>query len=132
MDKEYRTDKKDTKQQWRDAAVFNLTMLAAALGYMALMVRTGIFCPIRHFTGIPCAGCGMSRALGCLLRLDIAGSLSNNPALVPCLIAVFFMINRETVILSRLSMRVKDTVIFAGLGFTAVSYLIRIVFFGIP
>lgn len=120
------------KNAWKNAAALNLTMLIATLCYMALMVRTGIYCPIRHFTGIPCAGCGMSRALVCLLHLDFRGYLHNNPALVPCVIAVFFTINRETVVLSRLSMRVKDAVICGGFCFTLVSYLIRLLFFQIP
>lgn len=125
-------EERDTKEQWKKAIEINVTMLAAALIYMAFMVRTGIFCPIRHFTGIPCAGCGMSRALSCLLRLDIRGSLSNNPALIPCLIAVVLLINRETVVFDRLNMKVKDILIFVGLGFTLVCYLIRLIFFDIP
>ena len=122
----------EKKEAWKSAAALNFTLLAAALCYMAFMVRTGIFCPIRHFTGIPCAGCGMSRALGCLLRGDIRSSLRNNPALVPCVIAVFFLVNRETVVFSKLSMKVKDIVILAGFGFTLTVWLVRLLFFEIP
>ena len=123
---------KNRKEQWKQAAAINLTALAATLGYMVFMVSTGIFCPIRHFTGIPCAGCGMSRALGCLLRLDMAGSLRNNPALLPCVAAVFFLVNRETVLLAGLSAKVKDTVIGVGFALTLAVYLVRLFFFEIP
>jgi hypothetical protein len=119
-------------QPWREAAALNLTILAAVLCYMAFTVSTGIFCPIRHVTGIPCAGCGMSRALGCLLRGDWAGSLHCNPALLPCVTAAFCLINRETVVLAGLPLRVKDAVIAVGFGFTLAVYVIRLAFFDIP
>lgn len=126
-------DKKDTrKAEWRHLLLTHIAILAAVLLYMTIMVRLKIYCPIRHVTGIPCPGCGMSRALGCLLRLDIPGSLRCNPALIPCLIALFFLVNRETILLERLSMRLKDTVITVGLGITIVVYLVRLAFLGIP
>lgn len=40
---------------------------------------SGIGCPILYVTGIPCLGCGMSRALLCLLRLDFAGAIHYHP-----------------------------------------------------
>lgn len=36
-------------------------------------------CPIRFFTGICCAGCGMTRAAFSLLKLDFAGAFYFNP-----------------------------------------------------
>lgn len=127
-----KTEKKTQKEQWKQAAAMNLSALAVTLVYMAFLVRTGIFCPIRHFTGIPCAGCGMSRALGCLLRLDMAGSLRNNPALLPCVTAAFVLLNRETVLFSKWDTRVKDAVIAVGFGITLVTYAVRMLFFEIP
>jgi len=44
-----------------------------------LMARTGITCVFLHFLGIPCPGCGMTRALLCVLRLDFLGALDYNP-----------------------------------------------------
>lgn len=123
---------KERQKEWRRAAALNLSALAVTLGYMCFTVRTGIFCPIRHFTGIPCAGCGMSRALGCLLRGDWSGSLRQNPALLPCVAAVFFLLNRETVVLSKLPMWLKDTVIGIGFGTTLAVYAIRMLTIGIP
>lgn len=40
-------------------------------------------CPIRLILGIPCPGCGMTRALLCFLRGDLAGSFYWHPMLVP-------------------------------------------------
>lgn len=123
---------RDRRKEWTDLLLLHLTLLAAVLLYMWVMVKLRIFCPIRHFTGIPCPGCGMSRALGCLLRMDFAGSLRCNPALLPCLAAVLVLINRETCLLERWPMWFKDLVIGLGFGFTAAVYLVRMVFFEIP
>lgn len=120
------------RREWLHLLLMHVTILAAVLLYMAVMVKLRIFCPIRHFTGIPCPGCGMSRALGCLLRLDWEGSLRCNPSLLPCLAALFVLINRETCLLEKVSMRVKDIIIGLGLGFTVVVYIVRMAFSEIP
>ncbi|MBQ9902635.1 MAG: DUF2752 domain-containing protein [Clostridia bacterium] len=124
--------KKSRRQEWLHLLLLHVMILAAALLYMAVMVKLEIFCPIRHFTGIPCPGCGMSRALGCLLRLDVEGSLRSNPALLPCMCAMFVLINRETILLEKVSLRVKDMIIGLGFGFTIVVYIVRMAFFRIP
>lgn len=120
------------KKKWFNLLLMHATLLAAILLYMFVLVKLKIYCPIRYATGIPCPGCGMSRALGCLLRLDFAGSLKCNPALLPCMTAIFFLINRETFLLERLNMKVKDAVIAFGFGFTFVVYIVRMAFFEIP
>ncbi len=43
---------------------------------MVIAVRFRINCPILTLTGIPCLGCGMTRAVGSALRLDFAGAFS--------------------------------------------------------
>jgi Protein of unknown function (DUF2752). len=125
--------KKDRRRnEWRNLLLLHLAVLAAVLLYMTALVKLKIYCPIRYVTGVPCPGCGMSRALGCLLRLDFIGSLRCNPALGPCLVSLFVMINRETILLERLSLRTKDIVIGTGMGITILVYLIRMIFFEIP
>ncbi len=37
-------------------------------------------CPMRNWLGIPCAGCGLSRAFVCLVRGNFAGAWQLNPA----------------------------------------------------
>ena len=69
---------------------------AALLGLVVLiMLLSGAGCPIKRFTGIPCPGCGMSRALLCLARLDIAGALRFHPlsAVMP-FAAVLWLLRR--------------------------------------
>ena len=59
-------------------------------------------------------------------------TLRCNPALLPCVTAFFVMINRETILLEKVSLKVKDLMIGAGFGFTLLVYLVRMIFFDIP
>ena len=50
-------------------------------------------CPLQHFTGVPCPGCGMSRAVFALLRLDFAAAFRYHPmifVLPPVLLYALF------------------------------------------
>lgn len=49
----------------------------------------GVGCPIKHLTGFDCPGCGSTRALGALTRLDLGAALDHN-VLVP--IALVFVV----------------------------------------
>lgn len=58
----------------------NLSVLfIIALFYLILELVFEITCPIRFLTGISCAGCGMSRAWFCVLRMDFAGAFRYHP-----------------------------------------------------
>ena len=50
-----------------------------ALCLLALNI-SGIHCPVRYITGFPCPGCGTTRALFALCRLDFGAVLYYNPA----------------------------------------------------
>lgn len=43
--------------------------------------QTVTICPIYQLTGLRCPGCGMTRALYCLLHLDLQGVFRENPFL---------------------------------------------------
>lgn len=53
--------------------------VAAALS-AGLLERLPSFCPLRNCAGIPCAGCGLTRAMGCLVRGDAGGAFRFHPA----------------------------------------------------
>lgn len=65
---------------------------AAALAYLSAAL-VGWGCPVQHFTGVPCPGCGLSRAFAALLRLDFAAALRFHPmvfVLPPVVLYVIF------------------------------------------
>jgi len=49
----------------------------------------GVGCPVAHFTGLDCPGCGSTRSVGALVRLDPAAAFDHN-ALVP--VALVFVV----------------------------------------
>ena len=53
----------------------------AAMLY-ALLAFAGVGCPIRAITGIPCAGCGMTRSVISLIKLDLEAALYYHPLIV--------------------------------------------------
>lgn len=70
--------------------------LLGILLFYAVIESLGITCPIRFLTGVSCAGCGMSRAWLCLLRLDIAGAFACHPLFwLPLPAAIAFLYRRK-------------------------------------
>ena len=60
--------------------------------YLFLELVLGVTCPILYFTGISCAGCGMSRAWMCLLHLDFAEAFYYHPLFwIPGVGAILFL-----------------------------------------
>ena len=58
-------------------AVF-ATVAAVAMLYLIFHL-VGIGCPIKFFTGVSCAGCGMTRAWMRVLHLDFLGAWNYHP-----------------------------------------------------
>ena len=56
-----------------------LITLAVLLIYVLCAFALKMPCPIKHLTGISCAGCGMSRALMSALSLDLTGAFRYHP-----------------------------------------------------
>ena len=59
---------------------------------LALFRIFSIPCPMDTLLGIPCPGCGMTRAYILLLKLDIAGAFRTHPMFwsVPILLVYYF------------------------------------------
>ena len=66
----------------RTRAVLAVLALAAGAAALAsgLLLRLPSPCPLRHLAGIPCATCGLTRALGAALHGDFGGAAALHPA----------------------------------------------------
>ncbi|MEI6221687.1 MAG: DUF2752 domain-containing protein [bacterium] len=75
-----------TSQIVRDA-ILPISILSLAL------LTDGPWCPLRHFVGIPCPTCGMTRAYRALFRRDVSEAFSMHPLfwLVPILLSIFLL-----------------------------------------
>lgn len=80
----------------------NLKSIGLLFGAVLLVFLIGWACPFYFITGIPCPGCGMSRALIALAHGNVSMSLWYHPMLVPTAIAaillVIFRNDRKTMI----------------------------------
>lgn len=56
-----------------------LAVTGGMLAYVALIYWLPITCPILFVTGIPCPGCGLTRAWLAALRLDFAAAFAYHP-----------------------------------------------------
>ena len=85
-----------------------------------------IGCPIRYVTGIPCPGCGITRAVLALLRLDFTEAFHFHPLvfLLPVL-ALLWLLPKKLSVSARLR---KGVFVGAAVLFLAV-YLARMFFF---
>lgn len=76
---------------WREVRT-KCALLLGFAGFYGLLSAAGIGCPILFFTGISCAGCGMTRAVFSVLRLDFAGALRMHPLVFTAPFLLFFFL----------------------------------------
>lgn len=76
--------------------LFRILILLLACSTLLAVVIFGNGCPFRNLTGIPCPGCGMSRAWLAFLRLDILAAFRFHPMFwsVPVLMGYCFFDGR--------------------------------------
>ncbi|NTV77986.1 MAG: DUF2752 domain-containing protein [Clostridiales bacterium] len=103
-----------------------LDPLLAVLAVVALYLFldfVGIGCPIKFVTGIPCAGCGMTRAWFSLMRGDISGAFYYHPlfALPVVFIVVWILRKKE-----KISSLVYGTILVIGVLIFIAAYIIRL------
>ncbi len=55
-----------------------------------IVERLPIFCPFKALTGIPCPGCGMTRAFLALAEADLITAFHSNPFSIPLFAFVVF------------------------------------------
>ncbi|MBR0383050.1 MAG: DUF2752 domain-containing protein [Eubacterium sp.] len=86
-----------------------------------LMQLAGITCPIRYFTGISCAGCGMTRAWIRVFHLQFHEAFSYHPLfLLPLPTLVWILMRRK------IRPRIWNTVMAMIVTIFLVVYVIRL------
>lgn len=71
--------------------------LIISAGLLSLFLYlTNIGCPIKFITGISCPGCGMTRALFSLLRLDVKSAVYYHPLVfvMPFIVIIILLRNK--------------------------------------
>lgn len=70
-------------------------MLLLAYLHPFLPVGSGILCPLRAATGVPCPLCGMTTSVVAAAHLDLASSLAANPmGVVAVGFALYLLVGR--------------------------------------
>jgi Na+-translocating ferredoxin:NAD+ oxidoreductase RnfA subunit len=70
-------------------------MLLLALLRPFVPIETGVLCPLRAVTGVPCPFCGMTTSVTAAAHLDVAGAFAANPAgIVAVLVALYLLVRR--------------------------------------
>lgn len=88
-----------------------LPVLLVYLSWLAVQIFFGIPCPLIKFTGIPCPGCGMTRAYKAFLHMDFAEAFGHHLMFwaVP---VVFIMLLLDSPVINKK----VDTAIFVFIG----------------
>ncbi len=72
--------------------------LTAVAAVIVLFLLSDVECPIKSFTGVSCAGCGMTRACLSAARLDFAAAFEYHPLWVAlplvAVLLVFFKVKK--------------------------------------
>lgn len=74
----------ELKKRLRTTVLKYLAVLCIALAYLVFVLCTGVGipCPFYKITGFECVGCGVSRMLISLIRLDIRSAFEYNSFLL--------------------------------------------------
>lgn len=98
---------------------------AAVVVLYVVLENLGITCPIKFFTGISCAGCGMSRAWLSVLRLDMAGAFRYHPLFfLPPVVLVVILLK------SKINIKIYKIIIFTIIIMFAIVYICRLIWSG--
>ncbi len=70
-------------------------IFAVAACALGLYIWSGLACPFKAVTGMPCPTCGMTRSLVALSHGDIGASLACHPFTIPLGIMLLFGIHKR-------------------------------------
>lgn len=82
--------KKITERVWKDIREYGWVMPVFLVYYLILHSVYDAFCPFLIATGIPCAGCGLTRAGLYLLQGQWARAAAMNPSIYPVALSLLY------------------------------------------
>lgn len=110
---------------WNDVKQYKWLIIAFAIWNVIVRSVFHAFCPILIFFGIPCGGCGMTRAICFILTGQFKRGMQLNPAALIWLGILFYIV----FVRYFLGKRVKGICVCLGIavGMSYVIYLYRMV-----
>ncbi len=81
-----------------------------------------VSCVFLTFLGIPCPGCGMTRALISIFNMDIIGAIKHN-------VVIFFMPYVFTYILFEFKHKIHNIFLLIVAGIAIINWLIKIILY---
>ncbi len=112
------------KARLRQPATWWAILAAAALAL--LYYRLG--CPVRFFTGLPCPGCGMTRALGHAAGLRFEEAFHQHPLFWLAPVLAWLLLAKW----ARARPRLRNTALAVLGGVFVLTYLLRLFWFHSP
>lgn len=108
-------------------------LIIAVLGiYIFINYSVLKTCFYRYITGFPCPGCGLARAFSSLFSFDLKMAFYYHPLFFIAPLLLFIAIHKDTAIISNISNRVKNAVLYVGTAMFTIVYLVRLIFYNIP
>jgi len=99
-----------------------LITVAVLVAYLALVFVLPMKCPFLWLAGISCPGCGITRALVSLCKLDFAAAWYYNPV-------IFYLVPAAPVLVLaelRKAQKLKETILWIAVGLLIAVYLYRL------
>lgn len=103
-----------------------LTFLAIGALVLLAWVLLRLPCPIRALTGIPCPGCGMSRAWLAFVRLDLAAAFRYHPLFWTVPLVVLLVLYDGTLFTRK---RHNDIMMYGLIALLLLCYVVRLIVF---
>ena len=131
--KKLKTDNSAIKQRLKKSLVKYAIVFGIALAYLVFVLITdaGIPCIFNKLTGLKCVGCGISRMLISIVKLDFASAFRYNPFLFvtgPILIAYFIISEIRYVIYGAEKMGKWDIILWTELALAILYGILRNIF----
>ena len=106
-----------------DIKKYGIGMLLVVIYLLAFSLLFHEVCPARLFFGLPCPGCGMTRAIFLLMTLHPYQAIKMNPSIIPAVIFFIYMIWNRYIIGRKT--KLEQILLIGFLGFMIVSYGFR-------